>query len=125
MLEAYGWYGKEFASADIVHPLLFGRRNPVAVNPRFLPLNTLTANLQRLSLMRLAFRSCYRILRTTRAKARLREITYRGVPTLAMIYDHQPIIDYFRVVESGVLLGCMEHRDTEPFFFLLRRELCS
>ena len=26
LLEAYGWYGKEFLDAETVHPLLFGDR---------------------------------------------------------------------------------------------------
>ena len=43
MLEAYHWYGKEFSGQDEVLPLLFGRQSPVAINPRFLPLNRVTA----------------------------------------------------------------------------------
>ena len=48
---------------------------------------------------------------------------HRGVDTAAMIYDALPIIDVFRRVGSGVLLGAMDMRGlAAPFFFLLERD---
>ncbi|WP_019633493.1 DUF4334 domain-containing protein [Actinomadura atramentaria] len=40
--------------------------------------------------------------------ARLREITFRGVASAAMVYDTQPIIDHFRRVTDDVVLGAMD-----------------
>src|SRR5688572_26159014 len=43
LLEAYGWYGKEFIGVESVHPLLFRTRagRPRPVDPAFLPLSLL------------------------------------------------------------------------------------
>ena len=40
-----------------------------------------------------------------------------------MIYDRQPIVDHFRRIDDGRVLGLMEMRGMErPFFFLLSRD---
>ena len=43
LLEAYGWYGKEFLDDETVHPLLFTDRSgrPRAVDPSLLPIGVL------------------------------------------------------------------------------------
>jgi hypothetical protein len=53
----------------------------------------------------------------------LRAVTYRGVTTAAMIYDHLPIIDCFRRIDAHTVLGLMDMRGTPPFFFLLERDV--
>jgi hypothetical protein len=121
MLAAFGWYGKQFVDAETVFPLLFGQDRPVALNPRLLPLNPLTARLQRLPPVRGLFRLGYRALATGRSTARLRVVDCRGVPTLSMIYDRQPIIDHFRQVSPDCMLGLMDCRGFEPLFFALHR----
>jgi hypothetical protein len=39
-----------------------------------------------------------------------------------MIYDAQPICDFLRRVDSDTLLGFMEMRGVDPYFFTLRRD---
>lgn len=126
LLEAYGWYGKEFLDADRVHPLLFvdrlGRARPV--NPALLPVGLLRARpgTARVGAVRRAFALGRPLLWTDRPAARLRTVVHRGTPTAAMIYDALPIIDVLKRVDAGVLLGSMDLRGLpEPFFFVLRR----
>ena len=70
----------------------------------------------------MAFALASRLIRTRQPTARLRLIEHGGVTSAAMIYDRQPIIDHFREVEPGLLLGLMDLRGMPPFFFTLRRE---
>lgn len=125
LLAVSGWYGKEFASADRVHPLLFGRPGRLyAVNPKLMPiglLNRLGARFPR----RLppGGTRAFALLRTRRPRARLREIAYRGTVSTAMVYDDLPIIDHFRALDDDTLLGAMDLRGSDrPYFFLLQRD---
>ncbi len=123
-LEAIGWWGKEFVDAENVRPLLFGREEDglVAVNPAFLPLRLAVAlNLHRSTLAQRAFRVGKRLIATKRSTAKLRMLEYRGVVTAALIYDTQPITDIFRRVDADTLLGFMDCRGLDPFFFTLKR----
>ena len=63
-------------------------------------------------------------LRTERsAKARLRTTRYRGIDTATMIYDQLPINDVFRRLSDAAVLGAMDLRgETQPYFFVLRRD---
>lgn len=123
MLEAFGWYGKAFADGENVHPLLFRHGNRViSIDPRWLPV-ALTGRLQlqhRPSVVA-AFKVAKFIIATQRPTARLRQVSARGVSTAAMVYDRQPIIDFFRTVAPGVVLGLMDFRGHAPLFFTLRR----
>jgi hypothetical protein len=127
LLEAYGWYGKEFTGAESVHPLLFGGRGdrPRPVDPAWLPLSLLRdfAGLARLWPVRTAFGRLRPLLYTNSPKARLRTIEHRGVDTAAMVYDALPIIDFFRRIGPDVVIGAMDMRGLPaPFFFLLERD---
>lgn len=55
---------------------------------------------------------------------KLREMAYKGVNTIAMIYDDYPTIDYFRYVAPDVVLGIMDMKQGRAFglwyFFLTR-----
>lgn len=125
LLAVSGWYGKEFADADHVHPLLFGTPGSLyAVNPKLMPLGTLN---------RLGARfprwlppggtAAFRLLRTRKHRARLREVEFRGAVSTAMVYDDLPIIDHFRRLDENTLLGAMDLRDSpRPYFFLLQRD---
>jgi Domain of unknown function (DUF4334)/GXWXG protein len=127
LLEAYGWYGKEFSGVESVHPLLFRTRGgqPRPVDPAMIPLRLLRdfSGLAKLRVVATAFGGVRPLLYTNRPTARLRTIEHRGVRTAAMIYDALPIIDVFRRVGDDVLLGAMDMRGLpEPFFFLLHRD---
>jgi Domain of unknown function (DUF4334)/GXWXG protein len=127
LLEAYGWYGKEFIDPETVHPLLFrdrdGRSAPVS--PAGAPVGLLRQRpeLARLPGARAAFAAVRPLLRARHPAARLRMLEHRGVLTAAMIYDALPIIDVFRRVDDDTLLGFMDLRGLrEPFLFVLRRD---
>lgn len=124
LLEAYAWYGKSFVSEEVVHPLLFRNRagETYAIDPRRIPLalsrfHALTRNAGARALFTLATP----LLRTRAPRARLRAVTHRSVTTAAMVYDHLPIIDYFRRIDERTLLGLMDMRGAAPFFFQLER----
>jgi hypothetical protein len=51
-------------------------------------------------------------------------VEHRGVASAAMLYDHLPIVDIFRRLDEHTLLGVMDARGiSQPFFFILRREV--
>lgn len=124
LLEASGWYGKQFDDIDHVHPLLF--RSPggdiFPVDPRRMPLGIApkvpAAVVARADTLIGALRPA---LRTSRHRARLRAVEHRGVVTAAMVYDHLPIIDAFRRVDADTLLGVMDLRGAAPYLFVLTR----
>ena len=127
LLEAYGWYGKEFVDADTVHPLLFRGRDgrPRPVDPAMVPLSVLRTapGVAHSRVLRRVFPGVRPLLHTDKPKARLRALEHRGVVTAAMVYDALPIIDVFRRVTADQVLGLMDMRGLpEPFFFLLDRD---
>ena len=127
LLEAYGWYGKEFLGPESVHPLLFRGRDgrPRPVDPALIPLGLLRdyAGLARLWPVRTVFGRLRPLLHTNRPKARLRMVEHRGVTTAAMVYDALPIIDVFRRVGPDIVVGAMDMRSLpSPFLFLLERD---
>lgn len=48
----------------------------------------------------------------------LASIEFRGCPSIAMIYDRQPIIYHFRCIDKIRLLGLMQGLQVPPFFLL-------
>ncbi|WP_278262389.1 DUF4334 domain-containing protein [Nocardia sp. AG03] len=125
-LAASGWYGKQFDGTERVHPLLFldASGEIFAVDPRRVPLGLVgTVPPSLVARGRGLLRVLKPALRTRRHRARLREVEHRGVVTTAMVYDHLPIIDVFRRVDSDTVLGLMDFRDRpEPYFFVLVRD---
>lgn len=126
LLGALGWYGKAFHGPDRVDPLLFRGRGGriVALDPARLPLRLALAlpGLARSPVARAGFTLLRPLLVTRRPAARLRQRTWRGVPSAAMLYDRKPITDHFRRAGPGLVVGAMEARGMRaPFFFLLRR----
>jgi len=123
LLEAHGWFGKSFDTNGDAHPLLFGSEDHlISVDPRWLPVRTLgPLKLSRSGFARAASRMVRPLLATSRPKARLMRVAYRGVESAAMIYDRQPIVDIFRRIDSERLLGLMDLRGEKPFFFILER----
>lgn len=126
LLEAYGWWGKEFVDAETVHPLLFhGRTGAYPVNPALVPLSLLRTGpgLAHTALLRRAAAMVRPLLRTRRPTARLRAVEHRGVVTAALVYDALPVIDVFRRVDDDLVLGLMDMRGLDEVFpFLLHRE---
>ncbi|MFF0492267.1 DUF4334 domain-containing protein [Nocardia sp. NPDC003482] len=121
-----GWYGKQFDSPDAVQPLLFAGRDAAvfAVDPRRVPLALAgRIPLSGVRAARALLPILRPLLRTRPSRARLRNVEFRGKISAAMIYDHLPIIDIFRLVDDQTLLGVMDLRGMpEPYFFILRRE---
>lgn len=126
LLEAHGWRGKAFRTADDVAPLLFdlGART-VTLDPRWIQLRPLAWPWLRSRAATMAFRAAAPLLATQKPTARLRHLIYRGRAGAAMIYDRQPIIDVFRTLGPDHRLGLMDARGFPPFFFLLEREGAS
>ena len=127
LLEAYGWYGKEFVDADTVQPLLFRDRRgaPRPLDPALAPVRLLVGHgeLFRTPVARAAFAVLAPLRRARRPVARVRTVEHRGVATAAVVYDALPVVDVLRRVEVDTLLGWMDLRGLdEPFFFLLDRE---
>ncbi|GAA3954359.1 DUF4334 domain-containing protein [Gordonia caeni] len=125
LLEVSGWYGKEFADADHVHPLLFGTPGSLyAVNPKLMPLGTLNRLGPRFPRwMPPGGAAGFRLARTRKHRARLREVRFRGTVSAAMVYDDLPIIDHFHRLDENTLLGAMDLRGSQrPYFFLLERD---
>lgn len=128
LLEALGWYGKAFDSADRVHPLLFFTAEgvPVPLDPSRMPVGLAlrAPGLARSRAMRTAFAAGLPLLRTRRHTAHLEHLTFRGRSSAAMVYDRQPIIDHFRAIDDDNVLGLMtlSNRDAPPFLFLLSRD---
>lgn len=126
ILEKMQWYGKEFRSAEFVHPLLFeGPRGEIrAMDSRHMPLNLIPKlRLSGSAFERLAFSAVKPFLWTTEPRARLRMMEHRGKASATMIYDFLPVHDVFRRVDADTLLGLMDLRgEARPFFFVLRRD---
>jgi hypothetical protein len=127
VLEALGWYGKAFESADRVYPLLFrtGSGAVIPLDPRFMPVSVALwwPALAKSAPIRMAFTAGRRLLRSNHSAARLRAKDFREKRSAAMIYDRQPIVDHFRRIDNDRVLGLMEMRGMErPYFFLLTRD---
>ena len=125
MLEATGWYGKEFLDAETVHPLLFTDGKEVfAVESKNLPIGMMRRPSETAkSITKALFPLVGKLARITEPRARLRMVEHRGQLSVAMIYDYLPINDHFRRVDANTRLGLMDLRgEPKPFFFVLRRE---
>ncbi|WP_163992791.1 DUF4334 domain-containing protein [Pyxidicoccus caerfyrddinensis] len=116
LLGATGWYGKQFLDGERVHPLLFfttDRSAVFPVDPRKWPSPTLQG----------AVGQHRADVETDAFKARLRLTEYRGKVSATMVYDDRPILDVFRKVDDGTVLGAMDARGMpQPYFFVLRRD---
>lgn len=128
VLVSFGWQGKRFEGTEAAHPLVFSGRdgNLFEVNPWFVPLQTalkLGPVLRRPAVGR-AIRPLLRLLRTTRPRARVRLMEYRGTVSATMIYDSLPINDAFRRVDANTLLGAMDMPGPRPPFMFTLVRIC-
>lgn len=125
VLESLGWHGKAFESHDRVHPLLFrSSAGAVALDPGRIPVGTALRwpGLLHSRLAPAGFSLLLPLMRARGPTARLRKVEFRSRSSAAMIYDRQPIIDHFRRIGDGTVLGLMDMRGVPPFFFLLARD---
>ena len=125
LLGLANWYGKEFVSADCVHPLLFSDGNAevykVAPNPQLMKM-ALSLSIPENDLVKTASTWLTALLKTEESQARLRMMEHRGKVSATMIYDHLPIHDVFRRVDEHTVLGLMDYKASKkPFFFSLTR----
>ena len=125
ILEATRWYGKEFEDPETVHPLLHrdgrGRRFRVRPHPTLVSLS-LRLPVLKSRLLWPVSRLLTRLLKTNQSQARLRMTEHRGKVSATMIYDGLPINDHFRRIDENTVLGLMDFKGLEPYFFGLQRE---
>ncbi len=128
LLEAYHWHGKRFESSEDVHPLVFNTMsggfrcvNPGPMGASFGLLESMPS--LKSNTMGKIFQFLMPLFGTSKSKARLRMLEYRGKVSATMIYDQLPINDVFRKLDENTVLGVMDRKGTEfPFFFKLTRE---
>jgi hypothetical protein len=128
MLASYHWYGKRFRSAEDVDPLVFRKAdgalttvNPVLIMPG-VPFAGRVPFLKTAWVGRI-FQGLVPFLTTSKPRATLRMVDFRGHTSAAMVYNDLPITDSFRKVDEDTVLGCMDMKGMEqPYFFVLRRE---
>ena len=127
LLENFEWWGKEFVSAEHVHPLVFNKPGGglITLNPFWMPLKyARNTALARSRFARLTFKALMPVLQTRRSRARLRMLEYRGKVSATMVYDAKPINDVFRKIDANSVMGVMDLKGMrKPFFFLLERQL--
>ena len=124
LLENFNWWGKEFVSAEDVHPLVFdGKSRHYVLDPRWMPLKYARNTVLSVNpVARWVFRTLLPVLQTSQSRARLRMLEHRGVVSATMVYDEKPINDVFRKIDDDTLLGLMDlKRSAKPFFFILKR----
>lgn len=125
LLGLANWYGKEFVSADCVHPLLFsnGSGEVFKVVPHDQMMKfALGFSIPKNDLVKSASTLLTSLLKTEKSQARLRMMEHRGKLSATMIYDYLPINDVFRKVDEQTVLGLMDYKaSTQPFFFSLTR----
>ncbi|WP_299492126.1 DUF4334 domain-containing protein [Acaryochloris sp. IP29b_bin.137] len=125
-LEATNWYGKEFVSADQVHPLLFTDSNnnifKVAPNPTATKL-ALRFPILKNERLQPIFRLVTILSKTEVSHARIRMMEHHHKVSATMIYDNLPINDIFRKIDADTVLGLMDQKGVpNPYFFILRRD---
>ncbi|MDP9840757.1 hypothetical protein J2T09_005545 [Neorhizobium huautlense] len=126
VLENLHWFGKRFHPDKRADALLF-ESNPgklLAVDPAFFPIKwaLLFAGIGRTKPASNLFTHILPRLRARGTTAALEERLDAGVMTAAMVYDKQPIVDYFRRTANGDIIGKMVVKgDPDRYFFGLQR----
>jgi hypothetical protein len=126
VLENLQWFGKRFHHDFRADGLLFQWRpgRLVALDPTFFPprLAIRFAAFGKTATARNWFSYLQTGLRARSTTASLRLKSTNQDETAAMVYDKQPIVDYFRRISDNELAGMMVVRgDERRYFFLLRR----
>jgi hypothetical protein len=126
VLENLQWFGKRFQADMRADPLLFQWRpgRLVPVDPGIFPVGLAIrfASFGRTFVARNWFSHLRKACRAKGTTASLRLQTIDGFETAAMIYDRQPIVDYFRRIDENQVAGMMIVKDdNRRFFFKLHR----
>nr|WP_245304318.1 GXWXG domain-containing protein [Rhizobium aethiopicum] len=126
VLENLGWFGKRFHPDMRADALLFQWRSGrlVAIEPGIFPISLAirVAPFGRTRIARNWFSYLQKALRARGTTASLKLQTFENVATAAMIYDRQPIADYFRRTGDDEVAGMMcVDGDARRYFFKLRR----
>ena len=127
VLENLGWFGKRFRADRRADALLFefDPQRLTPIDPARIPLGLAFrfASRGRTTTARNLFHHLRKLLRARGPTAGLQPREFRGVTTAAMVYDRQPIVDYFRRIDGDRVLGAMSVRDDpRHYFFVLTRE---
>ncbi|MBX4920550.1 DUF4334 domain-containing protein [Rhizobium bangladeshense] len=126
VLENLGWFGKRFHEDMRADALLFQWRSDrlVAIEPGIFPIRLAikAAPFGRTRVARNWFSYLQKALRARGTTASLKLQTFESVSTAAMVYDRQPIADYFRRTGDDEVAGMMcVDGDARRYFFTLRR----
>ena len=126
VLENLGWFGKRFTPELRADALLFrlGERRLIPIDPAMVLLRAALRfhKVGRTRAARNLFSYLQHGLRANGPVASLRTMSFRGVTSAAMVYDDQPIIDHFRRLGDGRIMGAMTIQgDDRIYFFELER----
>ena len=126
VLENLQWFGKHFHPDMRADALLFQFRHDrlVPINPSFIPIRAAIrfASFGKTTVARNWFSYLQQAVRAKGTTASLSLLRFDGAETAAMIYDRQPIIDYFRRISEDEVAGMMVvQADDRRYFFKLRR----
>ncbi len=125
VLENLQWFGKRFHADLRADALLFQWRpdSLVPINPAYFPIGVAIrfAAFGRTAIARNWFSH---LQKAVRARAPTAMVTLRATDageTAAMVYDKQPIVDYFRRIDEREIAGMMYVAgDERRYFFRLR-----
>lgn len=126
VLENLQWFGKRFQADLRADALLFQWRpgRLVPIEPSYFPIKLALrfAPLGRTSVARNWFSYLHKAFRAHGTTAMLSLRIMDGSETAAMVYDKQPIVDYFKRVADDEVAGMMVvEGDERRYFFRLRR----
>jgi hypothetical protein len=128
VLENLGWFGKRFTLDMPADALLFrlGEHRLIAINPKWIPLGLALRfyHIGRTRVARKLFSYLQCRLRARGPVASLKMMVFGGVESAAMVYDDQPIVDYFRRLDETKIMGAMTIKgDERIYFFELERAI--
>ncbi|WP_310220154.1 DUF4334 domain-containing protein [Neorhizobium sp. 2083] len=121
VLENLGWFGKRFTLNMRADALLFqsGGHRLVAIDPKWIPLGLALRfhHIGRTRVARNLFSYLQRRLRARGPVASLKTMAFGGAESAAMVYDDQPIVDYFRRIDAERIMGAMAIKGDERIYF--------
>jgi len=126
VLENLQWFGKRFHPDLRADALLFQWRPDrlVPIEPSFFPIGTVLrlAFFGRTFVARKSFSYLQKIFRARGTTAMLTARVADGAQTAAMVYDYQPITDFFKRIDQREVAGMMVvDGDDRRYYFRLRK----
>jgi hypothetical protein len=126
VLENLQWFGKHIHPDFKADALLFQWRPArlVPIEPSIVPVRTVIrfASFGRTFIARNWFSYLQKLFRARDTTATLTVGTIDGAETAAMVYDRQPVADFFRRVDHSEIAGMMVvEGDDLRYFFRLRK----